>query len=266
MVDGCKRISKAIAAGQDRLLCGIIDRAFDQRQAGLLRIKLNCCRTLHFREKFLFVAWMRLHLPPEEYAGEVGTLPLLPGERHEFEQLVSCSQWLIDAVLDGKLDPTVAPDINHLPQESGAALVALFSLLSPSRQMQRELAEWLPEIAFNRNVTTSHLLGSAEFSSIINDSRLNNPQKSARFHEAVHALRFPLYSRLKDAWSADSRKINPDPSRVSFQPSPYFEKNRLEIRIKADDGASLRHTLGKLAEVDTTAWDRLTDPTKEVCA
>ena len=250
VLDGCKRVGQAAEGRLERLLCGIIDRPLDPKEAGLLRIRLNCGRTLQFREKHLFIAWMKSNLKPEEYAAEVEKLPLLPGERHDLEQLLSCTPWLLDAALDGKLDPTVAPEMNHLPQESTAAIIALFSILSPSRQMQRELAEWLPELAFNRKITVQQLLGSTEFSTIINDARLNAPQKAARFHDAVHAERFPLYSKMKESWSAAGRKINPDPARVSFLPSPYFEKNRLEIRIKAENGALLQRTLGKLAEVD----------------
>jgi len=127
--------------------------------------------------------------------------------------------------------------------------------------MQRELAEWLHEIAYLQKIPLPDLLRSENMAGIIHDKRLNNPQKAARIHETAYAIRFPLYSKVKKAWLEHSRKTNPDPSRVTFQASPAFEKNSLEVRIRVSDGPSMHTIAQKLASVDLDTWQKLIDPT-----
>jgi hypothetical protein len=266
IVDGCKRFAILKKQGRNKVTCGIIEAAMSPARAGLLRIGLNSGRRLHPREKLLFVGWLKAHFDQKEYREQaeklLGSTQNVPAnERHEYEQLLACKPWLVEAVLQGTLDPTVAPEMNHLPEGDAQELIKVFTVLAFSRQMQRELAEWLPEIAFIQKISLAGLLAAGPLAGILSDKNINDPQKTARFHDHVHAVRFPLYTETKKAWMEQCRKINPDPSKVTFQPSPYFEKNSLEIRIKANDAAAMKQVLQKLAEIDMERWKRLVDPT-----
>jgi len=269
IIDGCKRYKILKTRGQNEVVCGIIKTKMSPAKAGLLRIELNCGRQLHAREKFLFIGWLKAHFKKKEYQEKVekllGSAQILPAnERHEYGQLLGCRPWLIEAVMRGTLDRAVAPEMNHLSETDAGALLSLFSSLSFSRQMQRELAEWLPEIAFLRKIPLSSLLGSEPFVGVLSDIRLNDPQKTAKIHDLAHTLRFPLYSETKKIWTEQSRRINPDPSKVSFQPSPYFEKNSIEIRIKAEDAEEIQRIIRQLASIDLYKWQELIDPTAKI--
>ncbi len=261
IIDGCKRYKILKARGQKDVACGIIETAMSPAQAGLLRIELNSSRQLHAREKLLFIGWLKAHLDQEKYHEQAEKLRLPANERHEFEQILGCKPWLIEAVMQGTLDPAVAPEMDHLSESDAGALINLFSLLSFSRQMQRELAEWLPEIAFIRKISLKALLASETLSGVIIDTRLNDPQKTAKIHDHAHAMRFPLYTEAKKNWTEYVRKANPDPSVITFHASPYFEKNALEIRIKAADAEKVRHSIRQLAAIDPEEWRKLVDPT-----
>jgi hypothetical protein len=266
IIDGCKRYTILKARRQKKAVCGIIETSMNPIRAGLLRIELNSGRQLHSREKFMFIGWLKANVDKRAYREQaeklLGSTQNVPAnERHEYEKLLACKPWLVEVVLQGTLDPTVAPEMNHLSEGDAQELIKLFALLAFSRQMQRELAEWLPEIAFIQKISLAGLLASGPMVGILSDKNINNPQKTARFHDYVHAVRFPLYSETKKAWMDQCRKINPDPSKVTFQPSPYFEKNSLEIRIKANDAAAMKQVLQKLAEIDMERWKRLVDPT-----
>ncbi len=234
----------------------------DARQAGLLRIELNGGRDLRLAEKLLFIGWLKKNCGRELYRRAAALLRLSATELHDFEELLHCGTLLLDAVATGALDITVAPEMAHLSDTDAGALITLFAAIRLSRQMQRELAEWLPEIAFNRRIPLPELIECGELGDIRRDTRLNNPQKAAHIHGAAYEMRFPLYTRTKNAWNAHSRRLNPDPSSISFHPAAYFEKNLLEIRIKVGDGASLHELMGKLAEIDTPDWWKLIDPAR----
>ena len=262
MIDGCKRVRRLREGGHKKALCGIIEVPVDAFRAGLLRIGLNTGRALHQYEKLKFIRWLKENLDGEAYLLQVEKLGLLPGERHEYEELLSCNESLVDAVMQGILDPAIAPEMRHISDADAGALIRLFRAIPFSRQMQRELAEWLPEIAFNRGVVLSALLDSNPLAAAIAIARLNAPQKAAMIHDLAHTLRFPLYAKMKSEWSGLSRRINPDPSKVTLHPSPFFERNRLEIRLKGETGGELAGLLHKLAAIDPRTWDELIDPSR----
>jgi hypothetical protein len=264
IIDGCKRYKVLKTRRKTDVACGIIEDKMDSTGAGLLRIGLNSNRQLHVREKFLFLGWLKSNFQQKEYLKHSEMLRLPSNERHEYEQLLSCKPWLIEAVMQGTLDRTVAPEINHLSETDAGTLLNLFSTLQFSRQMQRELAEWLPEIAFIKKISLIDLLASLPFASILSDKKLNNPQKIAKIHDLAHDLRFPLYSATKKMWTEQARQINPDPSKVTFQASPYFEKDSLEIRIKAEDAEEIQRIIQKLGSVDLVKWQELIDPTASI--
>jgi hypothetical protein len=260
ILDGCKRWTILKERKKPSIACAVIETALNPLDAGLLRIELNSTRQLHPREKLLFLGWLRTNFRQKEFRKLGEKLIGNAGERHGYEQLLACRPWLVDAVMRGTLDAAVAPEMNHLPETDAGALVRLFSSLSFSRQMQRELAEWLPEIAFIRKIPLPELLGAGLFADILFDTRLNDPQKVAAIHGKAHDTRFPLYSETKKSWTKHARDINPDPSRVSFQPSPYFEKDTLEIKIKAEDAQGIQQIMRKLASVELHKWQELIDP------
>ena len=270
IIDGCKRFTILKKQGRNKVACGIIETAMSPAKAGkagftgLLRIQLNSGRQLHAREKLLFIGWLKSHCNEKTYREQVEKLRLPANERHESEQLLACKPHLVEAVIQGTLDAAVAPEMNHLSETDAGALIGLFSLLAFSRQMQRELAEWLPEIAFLRKMALSTLLGSGSFADILADTRLNDPQKTAKIHDEAHSLRFPLYSETKKKWTEQARRINPDPSKVFFQPSPYFEKSSLEIRIKTEDAEEIQRIVRQLASIDLYKWQELIDPAARI--
>jgi hypothetical protein len=261
IIDGCKRFSSRHFIDRDECSCGIMDPAPDIRRAGILRIRLNRGRVLHPREKLLFIRWLKSNLEPDLYDRMVPELRLSPGERHECEKLLTCSGQLVEAVLQGTLDPTVAPEMAHLSIADAEVVLHLFATLSFSRQMQRELVEWLFEIAFISRSSIAGLIGSPEISGIIGNQRLNAPQRAAALHECVFSRRFPLYARAKKAWTEHIRKVNPDPARVTFQASPSFEKNQVDLRIRVTDAQTAQNLMAALSLIPVENWEKIINPT-----
>lgn len=261
IIDGCKRYSVKLAQGRKEFACNIIDSAFDKTSAGLLRIALNSTREMTLAEKLVFVRWLKSNAGAEEYMAQLQKLKIAANERHELELLLDCSGKLVDAVMKGTLDHTVAPEMGHLKDEDIDAILDLFRTVAFSRQMQRELVEWLHEIAFTERETISGLLASKIFSEIVAETKLNLPQKSAKIHETAHDCRFPLYAKAKKIWRENAGKINPDQASVSFQSSPFFEKRGIEVRIKLKDAENAGLLMKKMASIKTEEWRQLIDPT-----
>jgi hypothetical protein len=151
-----------------------------------------------------------------------------------------------------KLDQWDAADRN--------AYFALTDGFRLSCQTERKVLEWLPEIAYSHRQSIAAILGSDELNAIQNNTALNPPQKIEKIFEYVFSLRFPQYDELLKQWKRLERKTFAGMRNVSVAASPYFEKNRLELRILVSDPREACITLGKMAAIPESTWASLIDP------
>jgi hypothetical protein len=141
-----------------------------------------------------------------------------------------------------------------------AAVADLFKTLRFTRQARRELAEWLPEIAYRENVTVGDVINRDIIQSILNSEKLNAPQKSEKIRDELYKTRFPEFSKLQDRWKKTAAAANPAPSKVRFIPSPGFEKKRLEVRLTVESPGEAREILESLSKIAPQTWEDLLFP------
>ncbi|MDR3012675.1 MAG: hypothetical protein LBU70_05620 [Chitinispirillales bacterium] len=131
-----------------------------------------------------------------------------------------------------------------------------------TRQTRRELAEWLPEIAYRENISVDDVINSEAIQSILRDEKLNAPQKHKKIRDILYRMRFPEFSKLQDSWKKNAAAANPAPSRIQFTPSPNFEKKKLEIKLTIENADEARELLALLLKIDPQIWDDLLLPKK----
>jgi ribosome maturation protein Sdo1 len=127
-------------------------------------------------------------------------------------------------------------------------------------QQQRELVEWLPEIAFAEEKSICALLKESQISEILQNQSINQPQKAQKIRDLIFEKRFPDLVALKQKWSYMVNKVNPDQRRIRFNVSEAFEKNRLEIRITLDEAEKATELISKLGSISKDTWERLIYP------
>jgi hypothetical protein len=228
--------------------------------AGKLRIELNCTRPIPFMEKFKYLKWAKCHCNETDYQLIAQKLSVSGKDLRDFEQLFGSSPTIVESVANGALDSTLIAELQFLSHEDIAAIVSLFSKFTFTRQMQRELLEWLPELVYRNKKTIPELLAIEFVRNIIGDKKLNDPQKIKKIRDYFYELRFPTISESKKEWQALASATNPSPSKVSFNPSEAFEKNTLEIKIRINDATEARTLLKKLSEISEGAWESLIYP------
>ncbi|MBN1309093.1 MAG: hypothetical protein JXA18_14310 [Chitinispirillaceae bacterium] len=260
VIDGCKRLLQAKGNGMTTCDCGVLTPPPDDRHAALLRISLNRARILHFFEKLLFVRWLREHCDTKQYREMSEQLSLDNRERFEFEVLASCSREVVEAVEAGGLEGSLASEVNRLGPPNQEAVIAFFRRYPFSRQMQRELLDWLPELAFREKRTLPELFASSWLREIEQSEKLNGPQKIDRLRNAVFNRRFPTVARAKEVWNGLAAKLNPDRRRVTFKPSEAFEKNQLALSISIASADQAKQIFNSLAALPEEQWDRLIYP------
>lgn len=262
VIDGCKRLIRARGKGLSMVDCMVVAPTPDDYNAGLMRISLNRFRTLHFLEKLLFITWLRGYCSQDHYRQICMSIGIDNRERFEFERLSQCDAAVVDAVRRGLLDRSLAQEIDRLDAADRNAMLGLFGEYRFSRQMQRELADWLPEVAFRERCTIVQLLESEWMREIRENRRLNVPQRMDHLRAALFNRRFPTFAKAKERWSILAAKLNPNAAAVVFKPAEAFEKNRLEINMAVTSGSEAAEIFSRFSRISTEEWERLIYPAR----
>ena len=266
IVDGCKRFQILKGNFAPSYTCGIFENALDLNKIGLLRMLLNIGRQTTFRESMFFYKWLQLNYSndlSEKIAQEIG-LPVF-----DLKPMLSCADDVIKTIADGRIALRNAVHFTALNNEDRKVFLDIFNGFLLSQQTQREFLEWLPEIAYARNISLSRLLSTEEISLIIHNASFNNPQKIEHLRELFFSWKFPAYNNTLKNWKtlagATTRSIleNDPSSRIVFIPDPAFEKNKLEVRISIEHARAAKELFEKLSIVPQNTWARLIYPMEE---
>jgi hypothetical protein len=262
IVDGYKRYQSLKSNNSPFAFGTIITPKPDTLQAGMLRIILNNKRGLSLKEKLHYLSWIKNKLSTETYIQMTEYLKISAKERYDLEKNFNAPESIIKKIEEGILDLSVSPDLIRLNESDQSALISFFSRLPLSKSNQREFIDWLPEISYRDNMSITHLVNMNEIIVLLNDKKLNGPQKIQKIRDHFYCIRFPNLSEDRKYWNSLSRRLNPDSRRVHFTPSEAFEKNRLEIKITLGNPDDALTIFEKLKNISLDEWKELIYPAK----
>lgn len=260
IIDGCKRFVGLSKKNVSTCICYVINQAYCEKNAGLLRIQLNKSRRFELREKIVLSCWLKGKFDKDQYDSALLELGINKHEKQNIELLQNASSKIVMAVETGKLDIGLVADFFVLDKNDAEAVLEFFMEFSFTRQAQKELLEWLPELAYRNKCSVKTILENGEIVKISENEALNAPQKMDKIRNLIFTMRFPNLVSARENWKKLEKQVNPDPLRVQFKPSEAFEKNRLEIKITASDSKKLKETIGKLNLLDENTWRTLIYP------
>jgi hypothetical protein len=212
------------------------------------------------REKYRIVMWLKDNFSSNEYRSYGMKFGISLKEIDMILQLSLCKDIVIEAFLNNCIDIHLINYFTVLSRPDQICFLEVFQSLGLSFQLQRELLEWLPEIAFKNNETVSDILMSSSIRSIIENRKLNSPQKIKKIRSILFDYRFPVLSHALDSWKRLASELNPDPSNISFTPDLNFEKDKLEIKITISDGERAKDIFNKLSDISSEQWTQLLLP------
>jgi hypothetical protein len=261
IIDGCKRHANMRKEKRREIAAAVISTVSDRRSLGLLRVQLNKGRVLHLREKLMLLKWLRTNFAAKEITGVAEDLGIPAQEFGQLALLGACRSCVVDAVAKGTLHLSLIRPFMLLSEKDQDVFFDTFENAALSFQTQRELLEWLPEIAFREKIAAGEVLVSQAVTAILSDKRLNWPQRIEKIRHTLHTRRFPLLAETTARWNKVAQGINPSPSKVNFFPSPSFEKDRLEVRVVLENPQMAPGLFQKLASVAPESWQALISPT-----
>jgi ParB family chromosome partitioning protein len=181
------------------------------------------------------------------------------GDCRLLEPLLWSPERLIDAVVDGRLHASCARELVGWEASDQEAYLVALTDLSPSRQTQRELAEWLEELGCAEGVSIEALIEEIVLP-IASDARLNPPQRIARIHQEVYTRRFPRFTAARRRWESAARRLTAGSKAIRIIPASFFEKDHLELHLRIGSADEAQGLFRELAAMPRQLWDTLIHP------
>jgi hypothetical protein len=163
-------------------------------------------------------------------------------------------------VLDARIHGCNVTDFKNLPENDRAVFLTTFHGLGLSLQTEREFIVWISEILCAEKTSLAEFPRLKDIEALCNDTAINSPQKIQKIRSLLHSLRFPRYDAALKNWNKLARDVNPDPSKVTLSADPYFEKNRVEVRVSVSNPGEASDVFKKLSGVSPEQWSKLVTP------
>ena len=263
IIDGCKRYQHHKSNNRTSLPCMIITTPCDTFTRGLLRIALNLHRPTILREQYLFLSWLKKNCPEEGFTSTAQKAGFSPRNIEQLLQLYNSEDHVKDAVFEGTIDLSLISLFEVFTVEDQLYFLTAFKDFKFSMQTQRELLDWLPEIAYTGKTTISEILSAPKMKEILENSSLNRPQKIQKIHAYLYTQKFPRLSEAQIIWKKQSASCNPDTGHVTFTPYPFFEKNQLDISISVTTADQATEIFKKLSSISQEEWAKLLYPLRK---
>jgi hypothetical protein len=181
-------------------------------------------------------------------------MPLLSLSSHEgtlefYLKLLNLDEGVQRAIAHEEISIKAAKVLVELEGASRQILFEWIEMLRFNLNQQMKFIEYVQDISMRDELTISELLSEESFLKILEDARLNNPQKAKKVLEVLRARRNPRLVRAQHAVERAISAISlPLEAVISYD--PYLEEPNYHLHIAFKDGKALRKTIRALHALD----------------
>ena len=156
---------------------------------------------------------------------------------------------LQENILSGRVALPVALQINRLATDDSRALSGLFSLISASLNVQRELLDLTVDISRRDGTSIAGLINKDKIAGILKNEESSAPQKVQQLRKILKTERYPALSKAEDDYHqmVNSIQLN---SRIHIQPPRFFEGKTYRVTMSVETRQQLK---GLQTELDKLA-------------
>ena len=242
-------------------------RVFSESQVSpfqCLLINLNdnlVTRTLNEVEKGMVLSRLIPFLPKPRIIRHFMPLIGLPSHEATFLSYVRLAEEMDEegksCLVQGRISMETARAIIEMDRSSGPHLFGLISKLRLNMNQQKQLIEYITELANIERKSIDDLFKEYSFEAIYSDACLNRPQKAKAILTFLRARRYPSLAGAEDTFHRMVSRLElPDDVRISFP--PFFEAPHYRIEVSFREGKELKEKLKLLSH--TEGLEGLGDP------
>lgn len=250
VVSGYRRILALKALGKHETLCHDVTTVLASPKERFLAAFYENLATRKFNdvEKAIILHKLQAHAGTEEIL--ISFMPLLSLPSHEgtlkfYLKLLTMEESIQKAVAVEQIPIKVAKALVEMEKVIRGVVFQWISILKLNLNQQLRFIEYIDDIRIRDGVAAPELFSEKTFLIILENQRLNNPQKAKAVLELLRARRFP---RLVQAQQAIERAVSTIsmPSETSIHYDPFMEDPFYHLEIKFRSGKGLREVIDKL--------------------
>jgi ParB family chromosome partitioning protein len=262
IVSGYRRLLAMRALGESKALCKDVTSVLP---SPLERFLANFYENLVTRkfndiEKAMILHKLRGHMAEEEILASFMPLLSLPSHKDTFEfylKLITLEEELQLAVAKEEISVKGVKALVELEGGSRQVIFHWLSVLKFNFNQQLKAIEYLMDISKREGRAIPQVLSEEPFLRILENRRLNSPQKAKKAIEALRVRRYPRLARAQEVVESAISAISLPPE-VAIRYDPSLEDPNYHLEIGFRDGKDLRKTIQVLHAMDELAG--ISDP------
>jgi len=246
---GHKRIHSLRELGVLSLTCAIVPSETSDRECLLLSLYDNSShRELNPIEKSMAIRKLQNYYPEERIVHDF--LPLLKLQPHgtqlnTFKPLCTLEREIKKAILEGKINEHTAIALSQMDRTSRRELGKLLITLKLSVSNQAEILEYVSEIAIRETLPIEEVISTPEIKSILDNGKLNQPQKSEAIRKYLRERRYPQLIEKEREFAYNLKKLKLHPN-IKLKHPPFFEGSHYHLSLCFKDLEGLRERVREL--------------------
>jgi hypothetical protein len=254
VVAGYRRIKALRSLNWERVPCrDLSDSGLSPLELLLFNLYDNLAtRQFNDVEKGMILNRLVFHVPRGEIIERF--MPIFKLPSHEpfldiFLKLEELDHHTKTGFVEKELSFQTIKTLLGMEPDSRSTVLKWISSIKFNSNQQTKFIEYLEDISIKEEKKISDLLGEKQFLSILEDKKLNNPQKSKLILDLLRSRRFP---RLAHSEKAFQKEISgfPLPGGVKLHHSPFFENPDYRLEIVFRSGYELKEKIISLSQLD----------------
>ena len=250
IVSGYRRILALKALGEHQAFCFNVTVFLPSSLERFLAAFYENLATRKFNdiEKAIILHKLQGHVRREKIL--TSFMPLLSLPSHEgtlrfYLKLLDLEESIQRALGREEISIKVAKALVEMGKDSQQIVFHWISKLKLNFNQQIKFIEYIEDIEMREDLTASGLLSEESFLKVVENQRLNNPQKAKAVLETLRLRRFPRLAQAQHSVEIAVSAISlPPETSIHYDPSledPYYQ-----LAIKFKHGKDLKNAISKL--------------------
>jgi ParB family chromosome partitioning protein len=172
----------------------------------------------------------------------------LPGSYQHIKKIIGICQLphlIQEGINQNRISLNMATELQDIEGPAGNQLAGLFMGLQFNQNKQREILSHLKEIAHREKGSVQEVLLSESISEVIDDTNLDNLQKTRLVRSKLRKRRFPNLSLAEETFQHHLQKLKLG-NKISLTAPAYFEGTSMKLSMSFTNESELREQIDTL--------------------
>lgn len=202
-------------------------------------------------EKGMILSRLMPHVPKEEILRHF--MPLLNLPAHEpslevFLGLETLEDAIKESLVYARISFQTAKAFVHMDAESRSALFQWITRMKLNTNQQKQFIAYTTDISIREQKKICQIFKETRILDLLNDTKLNIPQKAKSLLSILKVWRFPLLTRSEEIFQKIVSGLAL-PQGISIHHPPFFEGPDYRLEILFRDGQQLKEKIDALGNV-----------------